>query len=213
MIKLFGSVNKTIKILVFGNALINMADGFLAPVFAVFVTQKIAPDEVRVVGLAIAIYWLVKSVLQLPLARYLDKTDGERDDYWAMLIGGVIFVVAVLFYSRVDSPLELYILQAFWAIGGSLFVVPWASLFTRHVDKFRIGFEWSLNSSAVGLGLMVSTAIGGYLADKFGFYSVFIVAAIFYALGTITFLFLKPYIKQLNRLEKAFPEQRQRHIK
>lgn len=213
MIKLFGSVNKAIKILVFGNALINMADGFLAPVFAVFVTQKIAPGEMRVVGLAIAIYWLVKSIIQLPLARYLDKTDGEKDDYWAMLIGGVIFVIAVLFYNSVSSPLELYILQAFWAIGGSLFVVPWASLFTRHVDKFRIGFEWSLNSSALGFGLMVSTAVGGYLADKFGFNSVFIVAALFYALGMIVFLFLKPHIRQLDRLEKAFPEQRQRHIK
>ena len=175
--KLFGSVNSAIKILIFGNVAINMSDGFLSPIFAVFITQKIAPGDVSVVGFAIAIYWFAKSVIQLPMARFLDKTDGERDDYWMMVAGGVLFVISPLFYIVIDSVWQLYLLQVYIAIAGALYVAPWASIFTRHVDKFRIGFEWSLNSSALGFGLMVATALGGYLSKEFGYNLVFILAS------------------------------------
>ena len=84
--KSFGSINNAIKILVFGNVAVNMADGVLAPIFAIFVTHKIAPDSVSVVGYAIAIYWLVKSIVQLPIARYLDKMNNEKYNYIAILI-------------------------------------------------------------------------------------------------------------------------------
>ena len=204
--KLFGSVNTAIKILIFGNVATNMADGILSPIFAVFVTQKIAPGSVSVVGYAIAIYWLVKSIIQLPLAKFLDRTDGERDDYLAMLFCGVLYVFMPLTYLLVETPMHLYLLEVGYAVAASLYVVPWASLFTRHVDKFRIGFEWSLNSSALGFGLMIASALGGYLTDKFGFSSVFILASVFNLISFITFLSLRRYVKQKNHLEKAFPE-------
>jgi MFS family permease len=206
--KFFGSVNTAIKILVFGNVATNMADGIFSPIFAVFVTQKIAPGSVSVVGFAIAIYWFVKSVIQLPLARFLDRTDGERDDYIAMRIGGALYVVMPLFFLLIQEPWQLYLLQLGYAVAASLYVVPWASLFTRHVDKFRIGFEWSLNSSALGFGLMAASALGGFLADRFGFNSVFILASLFNLISFVTFIFLGRYITQRDRLKKAFPETR-----
>lgn len=204
--KFFGSINPAIKTLIFTNVAINMADGFLAPIFAIFVTQKIAPGELKVTGFAIATYWLVKSILQLPFAKFLDKTDGERDDYVAMVFGGIIFVLTPLAYTLVQTPIQLYLTQAFLAIGGTLYVVPWSSIFTRHVDRFRIGFEWSLNSSVLGFGLMAANALGGLLTEDFGFNIVFYIAAVFNFIGFLGLLFLKRYIKQRTRLEQAFPE-------
>ncbi|MEK7192231.1 MAG: MFS transporter [Patescibacteria group bacterium] len=208
--KLFGSVNSAIKILVFGNVALTMSDGIMAPIFAIFVTQKVAPGEVSVTGYAIAVYWLVKSVLQFPIARFLDKTDGEKDDYWAMLIGGSIYVIMPLVLMFVRTPFQLYLSEFGFAIAASLYVVPWASLFTRHVDRFRIGFEWSLNSSALGFGIMGASALGGYLTQSFGFGVVFILASLFNLVGFLVLLFLRKYVKQRNHLEKAFPEQHQR---
>ena len=208
--RFFGSVNSAIKILVFGNVAMTMADGILAPIFAVFVTQKIAPGQVSVTGFAIAIYWLVKSILQLPLARFLDRTDGEKDDYLAMMIGGLLYVFMPLVYIFIRTPFQLYLLEVGYALAAALYVVPWASLFTRHVDKFRIGFEWSLNSSALGFGVMSASALGGYIAQNVGYAAVFILASLFNLIGFIGFWFLKKYIKQKDHLEKAFPEQHQR---
>jgi len=205
--KFFGSVNNSIKLLTFISTSVNMADGFIAPIFAIFITQKIAPGEIAVVGYAIAIYWFVKSVLQLPLAKFLDKTDGERDDYQAMLIGGALFVLAPLLYMLIQNIFQLYLLQVFLAVCASLYVVPWASIFTRHVDRFRIGFEWSLNSSALGFGLMAATALGGYLAQNFGYNYVFILASIFNFIAFIGMVLLSTHIKKQTRVEQVFPEQ------
>ena len=204
--KLFGSINSAIKTLIFTNVAINMADGFLGPIFAIFVTQKIAPGEIRVTGYAIAVYWLIKSIIQLPFAKFLDKTDGEKDDYLAMVFGGVIFVITPLVYTIVQTPLQLYLAQALLAIGGTLYVVPWSSIFTRHVDRFRIGFEWSLNSSILGFGLMLANALGGLLTENFGFNTVFYIAAVFNLIGFVGLLSLKRHIRQRTRLEQAFPE-------
>lgn len=203
--KSFGSTNNAIKILVFGNVAVNMADGILAPIFAIFVTQKIAPGSVSVVGYAIAIYWLVKSTIQLPLARYLDKNDGEKLGYIALLIGGAMYAAMPLLYMLIRTPFQLYLLQLGYALAASLYVVPWASLFTRHVDKFRISFEWSLNSSSLGFGLMTASALGGYIAENFGFNYVFILASLFNLTGFITFLFLRKLIKHRKTLKKIFP--------
>ena len=208
-----GSVNNAIKLLIFSSVTVNMADGIWSPVFAIYVTQKIAPGNLSAVGYAIAIYWLVKSILQLPLARFLDKTDGERDDYVALIIGGSVYTIAPLLYFFVDHLWQLFALQAVYAAAGSLYVVPWSSIFTRHVDKFRIGFEWSLNSSALGFGLMISTALGGYIAQNLGFGVIFLISSFLNFMGLIGMLFLKKYITQRNRLEKAFPEQPHRNIK
>lgn len=209
--KFFGSVNTAIRLLVFTSTAVNMADGFIAPIFAIFITEQIAPGELRVVGYAIAIYWFVKSVIQIPLAKFLDKTDGERDDYQSMLIAGGLFTVQPLAYLFIDSVAELYLVQVFYAVASSLYVIPWTSIFTRHVDRFRIGFEWSLNSSALGFGLMAATAFGGYLADRWGFNYVFVLASIFNFIGFIGMVFLSKYIKQRRHLDRAFPEQR--HVK
>src|SRR3990167_5105479 len=111
--KLLGSVNNAIKLLIFSSVTVNMADGIWSPVFAIYVTQKIAPGNLSAVGYAIAIYWLVKSILQLPLARFLDKTDGERDDYVALIIGGSVYTIAPLLYFFVDNLWKFFVLQPF----------------------------------------------------------------------------------------------------
>lgn len=209
--RIFNSINSAIKLLIFTSLAMNMADGVWSPVFAIYVTQKIAPGNVSVVGYAIAIYWLVKSILQLPLARFLDKTDGERDDYWALRVGGFLYVFAPLMYFFIDQVWQLYLLQMLYAVAGSLYVIPWSSIFTRHVDQFRIGWEWSLNSSALGFGLMASTALSGYIAQNWGFGYIFFASSLLNFCGFLGIIFLRRYVLQRNHLERAFPEQRGPH--
>ncbi len=206
MFKDFLKINKIIKILVLGRVMVEMADGFLMPIFAIFIVQKIAPGELKVAGFAIAIYWLTKSIIQVPLSRYLDKLRGEKDDLLALIVGTLIFALVPLLYIFINNKYELYLVQVMLALGGALFVIPWFSIFTRHVDKFRIGFEWSINSSALGFGLVISTALGGFLADKFGFNSVFIMTSIFHFVGAFSMIFLYKFLIPKDHLEKVYPE-------
>lgn len=199
-------INKVIGILIVGQTLVVVAEGFLAPIFAIFVVQKISPGDVQVVGFAIAIYWLVKSIIQIPLSRYLDRTKGENDDLFSMLLGAFLFALAPLLYIFIRDKYELYAVQVLLAFAGSLFVIPWLSIFTRHLDTFRIGFEWSLHSSSMGFGMVLAASLGGYLAQKVGFNAVFIVSAVVYLTAATTLTLLYKFVVQKNHLAKVFPE-------
>lgn len=200
------NINKIIGILIFGNIAVVMAEGFLAPIFAVFVVQKISGGNIEVVGFAIAIYWFVKSIVQIPIARYLDKTKGENDDLFSLLLGAFLFAAAPLLYIFVRDKYELYAVQVLMALAGALFVVPWLSIFTRHLDSFKIGFEWSLHSSGLGFGMVISAALGGYLAKNLGYNMVFIISAVFYLIAGLALTLLYKYLVPKNHLEKVLPE-------
>lgn len=205
--KLFNlEINKVIGILIAGNIIFNMADGFLAPIFAVFVVQKISPGDVGTVGIAIAIYWFVKSIIQIPVSRYLDRTKGENDDLFSLLLGSFMFALVPLLYIIVRDKYELFMVQGLMAFAGALVVIPWNSIFTRHIDSFRIGFEWSLNSSGLGFGLMFATATSGFVAEYFGFRAVFIASSLFFLASGLIFSLLYKFIVPQNHLTKVFPE-------
>ena len=83
----FPKLNQVILVIVMAYFVLTTAAGLLPPLFAVFVTTQIAGATVASVGLAITIYWTAKSVIQLFVARFIDKNHGEIDDFYFFLIG------------------------------------------------------------------------------------------------------------------------------
>ncbi|MBI2637423.1 MAG: hypothetical protein HYW88_00850, partial [Candidatus Sungbacteria bacterium] len=82
----FPKLNQVILIIIFTDFMITTAAGLVIPVMALFVVG-IPGATISTVGFAISLYWIVKSILQIPIARWLDRNYGEIDDYYAMLIG------------------------------------------------------------------------------------------------------------------------------
>jgi len=207
---MFRSINKVIYILVGADFFYNAAFGAFAPVFAIFISRQIEGGSASVAGLATACYWLVKSIFQLPVARFLDKNRGEKDEFRALFFGYLLSGFVPIGYIFASASWHLYLLQGFLGLVMAWAVPAWYSLFTRHVDKWRIGFEWSLESVfAVGLATSLSAALGGFIADRFGFKIFFLLSGLV-AIGA-SFLLLKirkhllPYSSSSG--EKTMPEQ------
>ncbi len=203
------SVNKVIKTLVLFDLVVLSGWGLLSPIFAIFITKQIIGGTLVVVGLAIAIYWLVKSVVQLPIARYLDKTPSENDDFYSLVMGTCLITVVPFGYIFATLPWQIYLLEVILAIGDAMAIPAWYAIFTRHVNKFQIGSEWTLNSIAVGLGTAVAAALGGWIADRFGFPAVFVLVSIFSAAGALLLITLTKHLlrEKPEKLEKVFPEE------
>lgn len=201
-------VNRTVLMMVFLDFFLNGALGTIAPFFAIFITQDIVGGSATVAGLATAAYWVVKSIFQLPISRWLDKTDGERDDFWAIFFGylGASLVPLIYFFAR--QPWHIYAAQAFFGFCMAWAVPAWFSIFTRHLDKFRISFEWSLYSVfSVGAATALAGAAGGVLIDALGFRVIFIVASGIIMLTAIGFLSIRNQIyPRPESLEKVLPE-------
>lgn len=184
-----------ILIIIFAEFVIGAANAFILPVFALFIVKDLAAP-VAVVGIAIAIFWAVKSILQLPIARYLDKNHGEIDDYYSMLIGLIIITVSQYLYYFVSSAWQIYLLQALFALGSALYVPPFFGIFSRHLDKGKEAFEWALWSSfSIGAGTALGSLVSGILAAIIGIRPIFLISGTFSFICFLILIFLQPYIK------------------
>lgn len=185
-------MNVIIQALIFSSFIFEAGFGLIVPIFAVFITDQIVGGSVAVAGYAAGVYWILKAILQIPVAKFLDAHDGEIDDFWALCAGHVLMGLAVFLYIYARTPIHIYLLQALLSLGGALAVPSWYAMFLRHVDRRKEGFEWSVNSSlSYGLGTGGAGALGGFLASRYGFNFIFITAAILIWLTIFILFFLR----------------------
>lgn len=184
-------INRIIKVLIYSDVAIVTAFSFYGPIFAIFIANQIRGGGPFLAGLAAATYWVVRTIIQLPISRYLDRHDGERDDFWALVGGSFLFSIVPLLYLFASEPWQVILFQAIYGIGDSLAVPTYLTLYGRHVDKTKEGSEWGLRSVTVGIGAAFAGAAGGFLAAKFGFRVVFVITSALSLIGSIILLALR----------------------
>jgi len=199
------SINKVVKILVFSDFILNSGWGFLAPVFAIFLVKEIAAgnmiEAAKIAGFTSLIYWIIKSFLQIPIGRYLDKNHGEKDDFWFMFLGTFLAGLTPFGYLFSSLPWHIYLLQVLHALGMAMAVPSWYAIFTRHVDRGREAFEWSLESTSIGIAVGIAGAIGGIMAGLFGFKLIFILVGTFTIISDLLILLI---YKEISPADKSF---------
>lgn len=197
-------VNRVIRHLVLSDFFLNFAFGLLAPIFAVFVLQNIEGSSLKVIGLATAFYWISRTATTVPLSRFMDKTNGERDEYYFMIVGSFMMASMPLFYLLVKLPWHIYLIQLIMGFANSMAIPAWRILFTDHIDHGRTGYEWSLEDVAIGTAVGASAYLGSVIAEKFGFEIVFILLAVLGYLATAIFLIpLKKDAATLKQLKRS----------
>ncbi len=195
-------VNRVIRHLVVSDFVLNFAFGLLSPIFAVFVLKNIQGGELRVIGLATAFYWIARTATTVPLSRFMDRTNGERDEFY-FIIGGTFIMSSVpLFYLFASLPWHIYLIQFVLGLANSMAIPAWRILFTDHIDRGRTGFEWSLEDIAIGVSVAISAYLGSLLADKFGFRVVFILLAILGYFATLILSRLYTEAKTLAQIRR-----------
>lgn len=193
----FMPINKIVKVLILSDFIIISGFGFVAPIFALFITDKIHGGTIETVGFASAVYWLAAVLVRLPIARYIDKTKTEKDDFYFMIFGSAL-ISAVPFLYIVSSEIwHIYVIQMLYGLGYSLRLPGWYGMFTRHIDKGAESYEWSFDSLVSGIGSGVTAALGGIVAVKLGFNVLFILIGAISVIGTATLTFLY-YIVEPN---------------
>ncbi|MDO8664932.1 MAG: MFS transporter [Candidatus Liptonbacteria bacterium] len=184
-------IGRIVKYLILVNLLFFAGWGLIEPIFAVFIVDNVAGATVVTVGIFAAIYWILKSVLQLPIARYLDKTPGEKDDFYALIFGLFLASISAFMFVLVHETWQLYAVQVLHSLAIALYIASWPALFSRHLDQDKVSFDWALDSSAIGLSAGFGGFFGGVIAQAFGFETVFLLVA-FFSAASAMFLLLVP---------------------
>lgn len=195
-------INRVVKRLVASDFILNFAFGLMAPIFAIFILKNVAGSSLRVIGLATACYWIARTLSTVPLSRFMDKTDGERDEYYFSIAGSFIISSIPLFYILMKVPWHLYLIQAMYGLANSMAIPAWRILFTDHIDKGKTGFEWSLEDVAIGIAVGLSAFLGSILAEKFGFKTVLVLLSSLSYLSTLVLIPLHKDAKTLAEIKK-----------
>lgn len=171
-------VGRLVKFFVLSDLFFLAGWGFIDPVFSVFIVEKIVGGTLTVVGISAAIYWILRSVLQVPIAKYLDRTPGEKDDFMALITGLFLAGFSAIAFCITTTVWGLYVVQAVHALAFALYFASWPTIFSRHLDKDRISFDWTFDSTVSGIAAGVTGLLSGIIAAAFGYNAVFIVAGL-----------------------------------
>jgi len=117
--------------------------------------------------------------------KYLDKNHGEKDDLWFIVIGNILGALAVLGYIFSYLPWHIYCLEIIYSLGMSMNIAAYPAIFTRHINKGKESFDWSVRASLIGIGTGVAGALGGIIANRFGFNVLFLVIIIFVLMSAL----------------------------
>ena len=167
--------------------------GLIEPILSVFIIQNVPGATLATVGVSVGIYWVLRSILVLPISRQLDKVRGEQDDVRMLIAGLFIAALAAFSFGFVHTVWQLYLVQVVHAIAFACYSASWPAIFSRHLDKDKVSFDWSLDSVAVGISAGVSGFLGAILAQELGFTVVFVLAAVL-SLAAAFILILSPEI-------------------
>lgn len=175
---MFKNINRIVRVMVTSDLIMYSGWGLITPILAVYILDEIKGGNVEVAGIAVGIYWAVKAVVQVPLAHFLDKNHGEKDDYYSLIGGTILTSLTPIGFIFSTLPWHIYFFQVLHAIGMAMVVPSWAGIYTRHIQKRREAFCWGLDSSAISIALGFGGIAGGILAKMFGFTPIFIAVSL-----------------------------------
>lgn len=179
-------VNRIVKYFILSDLTFLAGWGLLDPLFAVFITKNIPGSTMMTVGIMAAIYWGVKSIFQIPISMFLDKFDGEKDDFYALIVGILLASLTMFSFMAASQVWHLYLIQFFKAIAFALYVPAWTAILSRHLDRDKVAFEWALASTSAGFAIGLTGLVGGWLAEM-SFNLMFLVGG---SLGLCSAIFL-----------------------
>ena len=139
------------------------------------------------------------SLVIVPFGKYLDKNHGEFDDLWFVAIGNFFAALSVFGYLFSSLPWHIYFFQAIYALGMGMNIPGYTAIFTRHVDKGKEALSWSTRAAFVGAGSGIAGALGGVVAHRFGFDTLFIGVGIFIIFSALLPFFIFKNVSPKNQ--------------
>lgn len=195
-------MNKVIKILIFSDILILAGFGLSNPIFAIFLKDNLIGGSITAAGIAATIFLLAKALLQIPIGRWTDKEKRSKRELYTMFWGSILISLVPIIYFFSETIYHVYIAQIIYGVGSAMACPGWYVLFTRFIDRNREGYEWSMYDTTIALGAAATAAIGGFIAERLGFDTLFIIVAIMSFAGSMSLviLFKQEIIKKKSKL-------------
>jgi MFS family permease len=192
------ALNPIVKRFIISETFIWSAMNFVAPIFAVFAATKVAGGNVSIAATGFSVYLVARVVLELIIGELGNKYSNTRKIH-LILLGTLFITIGYIGFAFTAHVYQIYLFYAVKGVGMGIASPLKNTIFATHLDKNRESSEWGMYDAAVFLGMALSAAVGGFIAEVYGFKTVFLLAAAVNTLGIIPFAFISPRILPLKK--------------
>jgi MFS transporter, DHA1 family, multidrug resistance protein len=151
------------------------------------------------VGLVISSFGTARLLVNLP-AGQLSERFGRRN----MIIAGTMFTTAGVFLSGLAPTFELLVLFRFISgLGSGIFTTSAMIYITDITTPRNRGRSMSMYQGSVLVGGSIGPAVGGFVAEAFGFHAPFFVAGVFNLIAMVWTMLRIPDLRLSQYAQKA----------
>ncbi len=186
-------MKRGLKVLLFSDALTNLALGMIGPIYAIFV-ENIGGDILDA-SWAYSVYLLTAGVVMYLISRWEDRF---RHKEKLICIGYTITTIGCLSYFFVYNQASLLITQAILGLSMAILSPAFDAIYSHYIIKREEASDWGIWEAMSYIVTAIAAVIGGYTADLFGFKILFIAMFVVSFIGTIASLTLLRTKKYLN---------------
>jgi len=187
--KLVGD-SDVVKALTLNDFSMNASSAISTVIFTLFVIKQINGGTIAEVGISQLIFLGVSALLNMPLAKLLDKTKGYIDEGTVLALSSVLRGISLMILAFSHSIWELYLYQALLGVARSMDLTAWRVLFSKFLDMKKPAVQWATYDAVIAIGIGIATVIAGYLGDTVPFSYVIFLAGVVSLLGALFPLFV-----------------------
>ena len=174
-----------LKVLLLSSALYLLAGGLFGPIYAIFV-EKIG-GNLLTAGTAYSAFALAAGIMIFFISKWEDKVKHQEK---LIICGYALACLGYLGYLFVQTPLHLFIVQIIFGAGTAIGASAYDGLYSRHLDKGKFISGWGAWESMNWITLAISASLGGFIANSYGFRTLFIIMFVLSLFALVTSLML-----------------------
>lgn len=157
------------------------------PIFAIFAATEIPGGNTEIAATSFSAYLIVRVIFELISGKYLSQST-EMQKFIVTIIGIILMSAGYVGFALTKNISSLFLFNSVIGMGLGIASPAKNSLFSSHLDKNKEVTEWSIYDGFVFLGMAMSAAIGGFVANRYGF------PFLFYLVAATNLLSIIPYI-------------------
>jgi len=178
--------NPIIKILILSDFIVWTGISLVTPILSVFFVEQVEGMSIVDIGIGVFITLFIAGILEIYVGHFLDKTRGDKDEIYFLIIGNVIISVYYAILAFLPSRITFYIYCILNAFSQAMVYPAWRKLFTKFVDKGKEGLQWSIYDTIMNMGIGIASAIGGIIVETLvGFTTLFLIISIITLVGSL----------------------------
>lgn len=183
-------MNPFVKTYIISESFLWAAWNFMSPIFAIFIVQYIPGARIETAATAYSAHLVARVLMELWAGKYLGGSSEIKKVQLTIFGIGIISFsyIGLIFTTSLPT---LFLFYSMSGLGMGIAAPAKNTLFAKHLDRSKETFEWGFMDAMTFIAIALASALGGFIAQGYGFRTLFGIA------GIVSFLSLYPYFLYL----------------